>query len=242
MKQLKESRTQTIKRSQIKLNPFNPKRHTDDKIRFQKRNLEKVGFLGGIVWNELSGNLIDGHRRIMAMDMHYGYDGTDQTDYDVKVEVVSLDEKEEKNQMTYMAIGDTQADFNLISRYVDEIDYKSAGLSKEEYDKIQAIAESVSDEVATSITTLDDIIAPPDTSDPSGTKEQIKAKKEQIKAKKDKSRYDSYARQNDEDAFITVCFSNFEGKVAFCEMFGCDPYNTKFINGEDLFSKLNDMQ
>ncbi len=79
MKKLAESRTETIKRSQIRLNPLNPKRHTDDKIRFQKLNLQKVGYMGGIVWNEVTGNLIDGHRRIQAMDSYYKYDGTPAT-------------------------------------------------------------------------------------------------------------------------------------------------------------------
>ena len=93
MKELKQSETRVIKRFQINLNPINPKRHSDEKVKLQKKNLQKVGFLGGIVWNEKSGNLIDGHRRIKAMDLYYKYDGTPSTDYDVKVEVVNLDDK-----------------------------------------------------------------------------------------------------------------------------------------------------
>ena len=112
MKELKQSETRIIKRSQINLNPINPKRHSDERIRLQKKNLQKVGFLGGIVWNELSGNLIDGHRRIKAMDMYYKYDGTSDTDYKVKVEVVNLDEKKEKEQLTYMAVGNTKPDLD----------------------------------------------------------------------------------------------------------------------------------
>ena len=46
-----------------------------------------------------------GTRRIKAMDMYYKYDGTSDTDYKVKVEVVNLDEKKEKEQLTYMAVG-----------------------------------------------------------------------------------------------------------------------------------------
>ena len=96
MKELKQSETRIIKRSQINLNPINPKRHSDERIKLQKKNLQKVGFLGGIVWNEKSGNLIDGHRRIKAMDLHYKYNGTSGADYNVKVEVVRLDDKTEK--------------------------------------------------------------------------------------------------------------------------------------------------
>ena len=88
MKQLKQSETLTINRSQINLNPYNPKRHTDKEIKNQLANLKKVGFNGGIKWNKVTKNLIDGHRRIKAMDIYYKYDGTNETDYQVKVEAV----------------------------------------------------------------------------------------------------------------------------------------------------------
>ena len=93
---MKESKTQIINRSQINLNPCNPKRHTEESINIQKRNFQKVGYMGGIVWNSQSGNLIDGHRRIFALDLMNGYNG--ENDYEVKVEVVSLDEKTEKER------------------------------------------------------------------------------------------------------------------------------------------------
>ena len=51
MKELKQSETRIIKRSKINLNPINPKRHSDERVKLQKKNLQKVGFLGGIVWN-----------------------------------------------------------------------------------------------------------------------------------------------------------------------------------------------
>ena len=93
---IKTSETSVIKRSQINLNPLNPKRHTEEAIKQQKKNLQKIGFLGGIVWNKLSGNLIDGHRRVYAMDLLYKYDGSKEADYDIKVEVCELNEKTEK--------------------------------------------------------------------------------------------------------------------------------------------------
>lgn len=94
MKELKQSETRVIKRFQINLNPINPKRHSDEKVKLQKKNLQKVGFLGGIVWNEKSGNLIDGHRRIKAMDLYYKYDGTrPHTDGFQRNNAKCLDEK-----------------------------------------------------------------------------------------------------------------------------------------------------
>ena len=163
MKELKQSETRVIKRSQINLNPINPKRHSDEKVKLQKKNLQKVGFLGGIVWNEKSGNLIDGHRRIKAMDLYYKYDGTLNTDYDVKVEIVNLDEKTEKEQLTYMAIGNTKPDIDLIANYISDIDYSDVGLDIGELNDILAINMEIPslddslDELLSPIPSLDEI-------------------------------------------------------------------------------------
>ena len=85
----KGSETIIIKRSEIALNPFNPKNHSDEEINLQKKNLKKVGFLGGIVWNKTTGRLLDGHRRIKALDLINKYDGTN--DYEIKVECAEFD-------------------------------------------------------------------------------------------------------------------------------------------------------
>ena len=53
----KGSETKIIKRSQINLNPCNPKVHTDADIKQQKANIKKVGLIGGIQWNETTGIL-----------------------------------------------------------------------------------------------------------------------------------------------------------------------------------------
>ena len=41
MKELKQSETRIIKRSKINLNPINPKRHSDERVKLQKKNLQK---------------------------------------------------------------------------------------------------------------------------------------------------------------------------------------------------------
>ena len=136
---IKNSETKIIKRSQINLNPINPKRHTDRAVKLQEKNLKKVGFLGGIVWNRNTGNLIDGHRRIMAMDLYYKYDGAN--DYDVKVESVELDDKTEKEQLTYMAVGNTKPDIDLIAKYIGDIDpikYQDLGFDDNQISVIKA--------------------------------------------------------------------------------------------------------
>lgn len=226
MKEIKQSETVIINRSEINLNPINPKKHTDEKVKIQKKNLQKVGFLGGIVWNRITGNLIDGHRRIKAMDLHYKYDGTPETDYQVKVEAVELDDKAEKEQLTYMAVGNTKYDIDLIADYIHEIDYTDIGLSDDEMNSILSFADTVEPQVET----MDELIAPPVEKTPEDKKAHVKDIKQQVQSA-------AMERVNNENAYITLSFSTFEAKTAFCELIGAD-VNGRFIKGESVLTMI----
>lgn len=228
MKALKQSETKVIKRSQIALNPINPKRHSDDKVKLQKKNLTKVGFCGGIVWNEQSGNLVDGHRRIKAMDLYYNYDGSN--DYDVKVEAVSFDDKTEKEQLTYMAVGNTKADIDLIGQYIHEIDYSDVGLSENDINSILAMT---SDSVT--IDTIDDFMDYDDEPTPQPSYEDKKSHMKDVKAQ---VRDQAEMRARNENAYITLSFSSFGAKEAFCDMVGCNT-DDNFIKGELVLNHLS---
>ncbi|WP_211458965.1 hypothetical protein [Bacteroides salyersiae] len=233
MKELKQSETRIIKRSQINLNPINPKRHSDEKVKLQKKNLQKIGFLGGIVWNEKSGNLIDGHRRIKAMDLHYKYDGTSKTDYDVKVEVVALDDKAEKEQLTYMAVGNTKPDIDLIAGYISDIDYTNVGLDIWELNDIL----SINTEMPSLLDSVDDLLSPLPSFDeietPSADEKTYDEKKEHMKAIKQQVRKSAIERQQNEEAYITLSFSSYNAKEDFCDLLGIST-DDKFAKGEDV--------
>lgn len=234
MKQLKQSETLTINRSQINLNPYNPKKHTDKEIKNQLANLKKVGFNGGIKWNKVTGNLIDGHRRIKAMDMYYKYDGTPETNYKVKVEAVEFDEKTEKEQLTYEALGNTRADYSLVAEYINDIDYTNLGLSDYDINELSHFVVDIND-YTPQVETYDDLITTPqveakDLSTYEDKKEQIKQMKQQVKEK-------AIERQKNEDAFITLSFSSYEAKSAFCEIMGIDP-DERFAKGETVLNMI----
>lgn len=243
----KGSETVVIRRSQINLNPINPKKHTDEQIKLQRKNLKKVGFLGGIVWNSETGNLVDGHRRVKAMDLDKKYDGTPETDYDIKVEKVEFDDKTEKEQLTYMAVGNSKADFNLIARYVDDIDYSNVGLSEDDYRKIQMLSDRGPD-VDTGMESYDDFITPPDppvyelpdedekTSEDFVREHEEKPKMTKDEVKKEKQHCDNVAsgRQSSQDLYVFLSFENFENKMAFCELMGFVPTNSMMIKGEEV--------
>lgn len=233
MKELKQSETRIIKRSQINLNPINPKRHSDERVKLQKKNLQKVGFLGGIVWNEVSGNLIDGHRRVKAMDLHYKYDGTPNTDYDVKVEVTSLDDKTEKEQLTYMAVGNTKPDIDLIANYISDIDYSDLGLDISDLNDILSITDIG---VTSLVDSLDDLLSPlPDIS--TMNEQSYEEKKQHMKEVKNQVKEAAIERQQNEEAFIMLSFSTFQAKSDFCDLMRCST-DDKFVKGEDVLKLI----
>ena len=229
-KQIKQSDLVGVRRSQINLNPYNPKRHSDKKINEQKKNLLRVGLLGGITWNRISGNLIDGHRRIMAMDLHYGYDGTPENDYTIKVSAVELDEKQEKEQMTYMALGNTKADYSLIATYLPDIDASLSGI--DDYD-LEQIRSFLPDPTEIEIESFDDLIA----EDPEETQQNQQFNKAQIKESKQKAQEIAEERYADQQAYITVSFANADEKRMFCELIRISE-KEMFVKGSDVLSLI----
>lgn len=241
---IKTSETTTIKRSQINLNPINPKRHTAESIQLQKRNIKKVGYLGGIVWNRTTGNLIDGHRRVYALDLLNEYPATN-SDYELKVEAVELDEKTEKVQLTYMATGNTKPDIDLIAEYIRDIDEGNLGdlgLSDSELNDILAIADEDShiDDYSDFLQPYEqedeteETAAPTPSSEPTATDSGTTAPiadghiydvKRQIQDKLEEN--DDYA-----NAYTILSFDSRENKVAFFELLGQKP--TRFVKGEDV--------
>lgn len=236
MRQLKQSETRIIKRSEINLNPVNPKRHTSESVKLQKKNLRKVGFLGGIVWNELSHNLIDGHRRIMAMDLYYKYDGSQEHDYSVKVEVVRLNEKEEKEQLTYMAVGNTKPDIDLLARYIGEIDYSDVGLSTDELNDILATANVGAIEMPDVLDSLITEPEPPKEETPAVQKTEAE-KIAHVKDIKAKTMQMAEERAQKESAYLTLSFSDYEAYLYMCELLGLQE-GAKFAKGESVLSLL----
>lgn len=224
-------------RSQISLNPYNPKRHSNKQIDEQKKNLQRVGFLGGVTWNETSGNLIDGHRRIKALDLINKYDGTPEKDYPVKVEKVAFDEKQEKEQMTFMALGNTKADYELIAEYLPDIDYTVAGI--DEYDLAQ-IQSFLPDE-ALSVEAIDDFIQPVEGEDNhlthNGQEVTNDEKKAAVKEAKAAAKVKAVENYQELTAYITISFKDADEKRLFCELAGVSE-SELFIQGKQVLELI----
>ena len=246
----KGSETTTVMRSTLRMNPYNIKHHAEKDIKLQVKNIRKVGALGGIVANK-DGMLIDGHRRIQALDIINKYDGTPETDYEVKIEQVDFDEQTVKSQMAYMALGNSKADYNLVANIIDDIDYSSVGISEEDYQRIRELQaveipdapmEEMDDTFISQekepVTELDnedtytnDEIIEKHENQPHMTKEQVKGEK----AKQDKV---ATNRQENQDLYVFLSFENVEQKEIFCELLGVKPTNSMMLPGESVLNLI----
>lgn len=231
MKKIRQSETVEIMRSQITLNPYNPKRHSDEQVNDQKKNLQRVGYLGGVTWNETTGNLIDGHRRIKALDLINKYDGTEATDYTVKVEKVSFNEREELEQMTFMALGNTKADYELIAQYLPDIDYAYAGIDSYDLAQIQSF---LPDEVPVTVEAIDDFITESEPEEPEPTPAEKKAAVKEAKAAQREAAADDFRNLT---AYLTISFADAEEKRLFCELAEIGE-DEMFIQGEKVLELI----
>lgn len=242
----KGSETIVIKRSEINLNPHNPKNHTDREVKLQVKNIRSRGYLGGIVFNKTTGNLVDGHRRVKALDVINKYDGTPETDYEIKVEVVEFDKKTELEQLSYMALGNSKADYNLVAKYIGDIDYHEVGISDEDYQRIRELSPA---EAPVGMASYDDeFISPvedlPDDDEKTADdiiqehRDKPKMTKEQVKAEKQKCDKVASDRQEVQDLYVFLSFSTLENKVAFCELLELPPTNSMMVPGEKVLGLI----
>lgn len=124
-----------VMRSVINFANYNPRKITEKARKQLKANLKKIGLLGGIVFNKTTGNLISGHQRLSICDEANRYNpDTHEHDYPIRVEMVELDEKTEKEQNLFMNNKQVQGEFDddMLREVLKGIDYENAGL--EEFD------------------------------------------------------------------------------------------------------------
>ena len=119
---IKQPENREIQRSKINFANYNPRKITPEARKKLKANLKRVGILGGIVWNEVTGNLVSGHQRVSVIDEVNKYNSeTKENDYLIRVEVVQMDEKTEKEQNIFMNNRNIQVEFDsdMLRNFLD---------------------------------------------------------------------------------------------------------------------------
>ena len=206
----KQSETVEIWRSQINFAPYNPKRHSKEQVNQIKKNILKVAFLGGIVWNSV-----------------HGYDGTKETDYKVKVEKIQLDTKTEKEQNIFQTQSRSELELDLLRDLVPEIDYKSAGLTDEDM-KLIGFDTMLKTDYENDLTKQFEGLNAPLIAEREIEKQEKKA---DIKAKKEKIAKEAEESAANTQAFVMLNFESYESKEAFMKRFGFNPED-RVISGE----------
>lgn len=226
---IKQSESVTIKRSLIKFAPYNPRKEDKKIVEQLKENFKRVGFLGGICWNETTGNLVGGHKRLQALDLIYKYDGTNEKDYDVKVEKIIIDEKTEKEQNIFLNNKNVQGENDLekLAFLLPDINIDFAKLDNQDIELIKYSVPDFkfgnNDEFKNDIENL---------------KKEKKFSKEEIKNIKKINK--ESATNVQENLFFTITFKTLEEKSEFLEYLNVNS-DIKFITFTNFMNKLNEI-
>lgn len=136
---IQQAECRVILRSQINFASYNPRRISEDARKALKANLKRLGLMGGIVWNEDTGILVSGHQKVQIIDEVNRYNAeTKENDYEIRVEVVHLSEKEEMEQNMFLNNKAVQGDFDddLLRDVLAKIDHKAAGFNDFDLDML----------------------------------------------------------------------------------------------------------
>jgi len=223
---IKQSETVIIKRSQINFAVYNPRKVNPKVVEELKRNFKAVGYLGGIVFNKTTGNLVGGHKRIEAMDMIYNYP---TNDYDIKVEQVELDEKTEKEQNIFLNNKRVQGemDYELLAVILPDIDIANTGLTDYDIQLIETIVPNFT------LGSNEEIIS--DLQDLKQDNGEKKAHVKELKKQLHKNNAD-----NQTPSYFTVTFKNYQDKAEFLEGLGINGDDV-FITGEKFIEKVKEI-
>ena len=229
-----------IHRKQIKAAGYNPRTIERANKQLLWSNLQKRGLLDTLVWNELTGNLVGGHRRLEKLDDHH-YKRHNNLEYLLDVAVVQLSDQEEKEQNIFFNNPNAQGDWDrdLMIGLIPDIDVKAAGLTDADLNAIGIeidLEGFENEDVESVISNFEDM------------KEQTRKQKQiEREANPDKKDWKaikqdikkSHESNNDErENYFVVTFDNADKKEAFLARFVLNP-DERYIKGEVLTQIIN---
>ena len=227
-----------IERSAIRFASYNPRNISDDGRRELKRSIKNFGVLGGIIVNRRTNNtIVGGHQKVAILDDINKYNPSDKsTDYLLRVELIDVDEKTEKEiniTLNNPNVGG-EWDFDKLRELIPDIDYKKTGLTDEDLNLIGCDYLLKTDEENDLAMSLSDMMAPVEQMKADEREQRKLDRAEKVGHMKDVKRQVMEGAQkkvDDMSAYIMLSFDSFEAKKAFCCRFGYDQY-TKIIKGE----------
>jgi hypothetical protein len=229
---INRSESAEIMRSEIVFADYNPRRISEDARKTLRKGLKTFGLVGGIVVNKRTNTgkymLVSGHQRLTEMDAIQGYPGKD---YPVRVEVVSLSDKEEKELNILLnnpgAMGEWDSD--LLAKLIPTIDPEIAGLTEADLAFLLPpdISDLSPDAGFVDLQTLR--MDKGQDSDPA----RYESEKARLSEEKRKTQEKAQEEALNNQAYICLSFANYARKSEFCARFGIPPMET-YISGEDF--------
>lgn len=255
---LKQSETIVLKRSQITPADYNPRKITDEARKALKKSIKENGIIGGMVWNKQTGNLVSGHQKLNIADEVNKYESGN--DYEIKVEVIDVDLKKEKElniffnskavqgEMDYKKLAQIFPDIDASLAGLDDVDLSMIEIELPNTDHIEIPSfepqkeKKINAEYEKSITQeLSNAKHVPEASVHEMERKEAEEltpeeKKAKIKEIKEKVKENAVLQG---DPYFTVSFSDYDAKVMFLEYLGFNPED-KFIKGEELQEKMEE--
>jgi len=124
------SETVQMQRSEMHLSDYNPRKIDEEGRKQLKNSIMRYGVVGGIVVNKQTGNtIVAGHQKVAILDKYHHFP---DKDYTLKVELVDVDEKTEKEMNITLNNPNVGGmwDFDQLRVLIPDIDYKAAGLTE----------------------------------------------------------------------------------------------------------------
>lgn len=228
MENFRQAETMKVKRSSLNFASYNPRKISDKAKKALRDNIERVGLLGGIVWNKRTGNIVSGHQRITILDEINGYDGG-KNDYSLNVEVVDLSEKEEKEQNIFMNNKNVQGEFDneTLKTIISDIDFLNAG-----FDEIDMVSFGLNgDDIAMS----NGIVEPQ--GDTAKNCDKKTAKKKNYKDEQVNPYDFGDDKKDDVLSCLVISFDTQEDKVRFLNEYGFD-MNDNIVEANEFIKKI----
>lgn len=237
-----KSESVELNRSAIHFASYNPRKLSEESRKTLKRGIKKYGLVGGVVVNKQTGlTVVSGHQRLTVMDELQKYNpDTKENDYKIRVDVIDVDEKQEKELNILMNNPNAQGswDYDKMRELIPEIDYKDAGLTEADLNMIGVDFLLQTEEENDLASALEDMMSPV-TEKKEAEKAQKQAEKQlereakiqHMKDVKAEVREQAQKTAQDMDAYLMLSFDTFDAKAEFCERFGINPYD-KFFKGE----------
>ena len=223
-----------LSRSAIRFADYNPRKLSDESRKTLKRGIKKFGLVGGIVVNRRTGlTVVSGHQRLSVMDDLQKFP---DNDYCIRVDVIDVDEKQEKELNILMNNPNAQGswDFDTLAQIVPDIDWKDAGLTDADLNMIGVDYLLQTKEESSIADALSDMMAPvteQDAADKAAKQIERATKVAHMKGVKQQVKENAQKQAENMDAYVMLSFDTFEAKAAFMARFGYDP-DMKFVKGE----------